>query len=92
MTSGTGGSALLMHWWRIRLDDASIRSNVWRWLAISAGAASAVLASVVRRGSWRLRTSASSPTEAAATEAALPIARGAISDEGGSSRMGGSGV
>jgi hypothetical protein len=63
---------------------AYIRRAAWRWIAISAtGAAFAALARVVRRG--RRRPSPSLSTDAAA-EAALHIARGAMSDEGGPSR------
>jgi fructose-1,6-bisphosphatase/inositol monophosphatase family enzyme len=67
-----------------------IRQRVWRWLAISAtGAAVAALARVVRRrGGGHAPPPTSRPSDEAAAQAALEIAGGAMSDEGGPVRNG----
>lgn len=69
--------------------STSTRQRVWRWIAISAtGAAAAALIRVVGRGRRHARLSASRSTDTIATEAALQMAGGAMSNEGGPARNG----
>lgn len=69
--------------------STSIQRRVWRWIAISAtGAALAALVRVVGRGRRHARLSAPRSTGTIATEAALEMAGGAMSNEGGPARNG----